>query len=260
MDKVEQFKEFLETREESNGLTLYEGHVVVPKETLETLPADEVFSFTDLVTYKEVKSLQGVQPVLNDTDETMDKVKELLKSPPLPIKPFSFVEYEVETYRGFIKVPNEFMDDAAITDQDLQLSVNNVITNTRNKTIVDLLNTITEDTASDAEELKALLEELNRPTHANFYVSQEAYNKLHDWGLIKQSTEGETVLGKKLIPIEAKGNILFVGNLKHLAFLDRAINTVKFNAYQHYGTCLNVASRHDAKLIEGYDIKNVKIG
>lgn len=262
MDKqqLEIFNQYLLSKERRGGIKTHDGHAVIPNEALKAIDIEEdKFKFKDLVTVIEVNRTEGKQPVLNIKGETLQQVDELLEEPLLPIKPFTPVAYKVKTYRGYVLVSQELSDDGVDTVNDTKKAINKTVINTENKSIYDTLNSIKETAVSTEDNLRSLLEEFSNTEQVKFYVSQEAYNKFDKEGLIKQSSKHEDgiILGKEVVNIEAKGNVAFIGNLKELIFFDRSVNTAEYMQHAHYGLSLNVAARHDVKLLKGNEIKKV---
>lgn len=265
MSKVKAFEKFLETREKVNGITTYEGHVVIPEEVKDAIDInEEVFSFRDLITVSKVNKEIGVQPVLNHTNDVLQPVEQLGMTPPLPIKPFTPVKYEIKTKRGYTVLSQELVDDAESAVNDVKKHVNRIVTNTENNDVLEVLNTITVTEVASKDELRNLLTGFTNTEQIKFYVTQEAYNELDKADLIKQSTKYEngSVFGKELVNIEGEGNQMYIGNLKEVILFDRSATTMEYEVYQHYGTSINIATRHDVQLLKNSSIKKVsfKVG
>src|SRR5690606_30999387 len=125
------------------GFKLVDGGALVPQEFLspEKTPEDVV----DLLRYVKnvpVKSSSGKYPVIKKSGSRMNTVAELEANPELQKPQVTEVNHSVDTYRGYIPVSQEVIDDAdydivglideEIRDQEL---------NTRNFAIASVLKT-----------------------------------------------------------------------------------------------------------------------
>lgn len=95
---------------------------------------------------------------------------------------FDRVSYEIEDYAGFLPVPNDLLAD---TDQALEQYLRNWIAKkskaTRNKLILDVIDTLTKVTFSDYKDIKKALNVDLDPAHtqnAVIYTNQDGFNHL----------------------------------------------------------------------------------
>ncbi|RAC11970.1 phage major capsid protein, partial [Burkholderia multivorans] len=101
-----------------------------------------------------VKRSAGKYPVIKKSGSRMNTVEELEANPELAKPTLSNVLYEIDTYRGYIPVSQEVIDDAdydivglideEIRDQEL---------NTRNYAISTVLKTANAKTASSLDDI-----------------------------------------------------------------------------------------------------------
>lgn len=168
-------------REVRDGFKLVDGGALVPEELLspEKVPEDVV----DLLQYVKnvpAKRSSGKYPVIKKSGSKMNTVAELEANPELAKPTVSEVSYSIETYRGYIPVSQEVIDDAdydivglideEIRDQEL---------NTRNYAIATVLKTATAKTATSLDDIITLLNTGFKTAYqVKLYVSQSFFNEL----------------------------------------------------------------------------------
>ena len=257
--QLEPFKKYTQLRELGEDLELFENSVVIPKQLLDKFNTDEVFSFKELVTVSSVERTDGIQPIINNDQHTLEPIEKLRENPKLSFKPLTMTNYKIKTYRGYALISNELRSDYEELTNDIDKVLYQTITNTENKNILAALNSIEPMVTTDVDELRSILTTFTHPNSIKVYVTQEAFNIFDKAELIKQSSKYEdgTILGKQLVKIEGEGNLTFIGNLKEIIFFDRSINTIKFEQYKHYGEAINIATRHDVKLLNNNQIKKI---
>ncbi|RKJ24695.1 phage major capsid protein, partial [Butyricicoccus sp. 1XD8-22] len=164
-----------------DGFKLVDGGALVPEELL--TPEKAVEDTVDLLQYVKrvpVKSSSGKYPVIKKSGSKMNTVAELEQNPELAKPTLSNVLYEIETYRGYIPVSQEVIDDAdydivglideEIRDQEL---------NTRNFAISTVLKTAAAKTVANLDEIITLLNTGFKTAYqVKLYVSQSLFNEL----------------------------------------------------------------------------------
>lgn len=249
------------------GFKLVDGGALVPEELLtpEKAPEDVV----DLLQYVKrvpVNSASGKYPVISKSGSKMSTVAELEANPELAKPTISEISYSINTYRGYIPVSQEVIDDAdydivglideEIRDQEL---------NTRNAAIAAVLKTATPKTVSSLDELITLLNTGFKTAYqVKLYVSQSLFNVLD---LMKDNNgryllqddvtvaSGKRLKGKEIVVLDDEiiGDVAgdlkaFIGDAKAFCkFFDRKQVSVKWVDNNIYGQLLAGFVRFDVR-------------
>ncbi|OHO58423.1 capsid protein [Staphylococcus sp. HMSC035F02] len=265
------------------------GFVVIPEEIVtDILKLKEVeFNLDQYVTVKKVKNGSGKFPVVRQSSvAALPVVEELAENPELAVKPFFQLAYDIKTHRGYFRISREAIEDSQIDVLgELKQWLARTIAATRNAAIIDLIknggpgeegeNTrIPSETVTGAtskEVVDGLKDAINKHVIPNYehnvaIVSQTAFNTIdkladrEDRYLlqpdVKEATAQRLLGGKVVIlPDEMLGengaNTLIFGNLKDaITLFDRSQYQAAWTDYMHFGECLMVAVRQDARLLD----------
>ncbi len=230
--------EFLHSKgEKREGIKSTDVGAVIPKEIIYN-PEAAIATVTDLsslVTKTAVTTSKGNYPILKRASTKLATVAELAKNPELGKPEFTNVEWSVDTYRGYIPVSQESIDDAEVDLVALVSNwINQVKVNTSNEKIAAVLAKFTAKsvkTATLVDDLKTIKNTSFDPAYnLSWVVTASAYNALD---LLKDTTgrpllqeeigsaTGTTLFGKPLTVVEdtAFGGIsgvkqLFIGDLE----------------------------------------------
>lgn len=256
--------------QERAGFTSVEGGALIPVELL--APTKELTDSVDLLPYVrnvKVNSSGGKYPVIKKSGTKMATVAELVANPELAKPTITEVSYEIDTYRGYIPVSQEVIDDAdyditgliaeEIADQEL---------NTRNAAIATILKTATAKTISSID---ALITHLNidfkQVYNVKLYVSRSFFNVLD---LAKDGdgtyllspdvtvASGKRFKGKEVIVLDdeiigttADDKVAFIGDAKEfVTFFNRNQASVKWTDNNVYGQLLAGYVRFDVKAVD----------
>lgn len=265
------------------------GFVVIPEEIVtDILKLKEVeFNLDQYVTVKKVKNGSGKFPVVRQSSvAALPVVEELSENPELAVKPFFQLAYDIKTHRGYFRISREAIEDSQIDVLgELKQWLARTIAATRNAAIIDLIknggpgeegeNTrIPSETVTGAtskEVVDGLKDAINKHVIPNYehnvaIVSQTAFNTIdkladrEDRYLlqpdVKEATAQRLLGGKVVIlPDEMLGengaNTIIFGNLKDaITLFDRSQYQAAWTDYMHFGECLMVAVRQDARLLD----------
>ncbi|MEF7556206.1 phage major capsid protein [Bacillus thuringiensis] len=252
------------------GFTSVEGGALIPKELL--APEKEKVDSIDLTKYIRIVPVNhgsGKYPVIHKSNGKMLSIAELERNPELAKPTFTEVEYTIETYRGYIPVSQEAIDDAdfdiaaliadGIKDQDL---------NTKNEQIADILKTATPKVVVGLDGIITLLNtELKQFYNNKFYISSSLFNELD---LLKDNTgrylledditvaSGKRIKGREVIVLDDEiiGNkkddlVGFVGDAyEYCTLFDRQKASVKWVENDVYGQILAGYVRFDVKAVD----------
>lgn len=253
-----------QTRE---GFTSVDGGALIPEELLtpEKAPED-VVDLSKLVKVVKVNSGSGKYPVIKKSGSKMVSVAELQANPELAKPTITGVDYSIETYRGYIPVSQEVIDDAdydvtgliaeEIADQEL---------NTRNAAIAAVLKTATPKTVTGLDGLKAVFnKDIKKVYNAKAVISSSLYNELdtlkdNDGRYLLQTditvASGKRLFGREVVVLDddmigtQAGDLVgFVGDPKAFCTLfDRKRASVKWVDNDVYGQLLAGFVRFDVQ-------------
>lgn len=251
--------------ETRDGFTSVEGGALIPEELLAPVKVPEdVIDLARIVKVVKVNSGAGKYPVIKKSGSTMTSVAELAANPELAKPTITEVPYDIETYRGYIPVSQEVIDDAdydvagliaeEIADQEL---------NTRNAAIAVVLKTATAKAATGLDGLKAVFNvDLKKAYNAKAVISASLYNELDTLkdleGRYLLQTDitvasGKRLFGKEVVVLDddiigtTAGDLVgFVGDPQAFCTLfDRKRASVKWVDNDVYGQLLAGFVRFD---------------
>ena len=240
------------------GFKVADGGVLVPEEILAPYrKPEDVVDLTKLVRVTKVNRGSGKVPVIKKSGSKMVSVVELNQNPELAKPTISDVAYDIETYRGYIPVSQEVIDDAdfdvtgliaeEISDQEL---------NTKNDAIAAVLKTATPKTVTGLDELKAVFnKDIKKVYNVKAVLSASLYNVLDTMKdnngryLLQDDItleSGKRLFGKEVIVLddevigELDGDLVgFIGDLEAFCMLfDRKSASVKWVDNDIYGQLL----------------------
>lgn len=252
------------------GFTSVEGGALIPEELLtpEKAPED-VINLANIVRVRKVNSGAGKYPVIKKSGSVMTSVEELAANPELAKPTITEVAYDIATYRGYIPVSQEVIDDAdydvagmiaeEITDQEL---------NTKNAAIATVLKTATAKAATGLDGLKAIFNvDLKKVYTAKAVISASLYNELdtlkdNDGRYLLQTditvASGKRLFGKEVVVLDdtmigtSAGDLVgFIGDPKAFCTLfDRKRASVKWVDNDVYGQLLAGFVRFDVEVTD----------
>lgn len=264
--------QFIRTKgEKRDGLTTVGAEAVIPVDRI-TKPEKQPETVVDLrqhVGRVPVTTGTGSYPILRANKNKMVSVNELAKNPALANPEFTKVNYEIITYRGYIPVSQEALDDS---DTDLGGLVAEHIQrqslNTANAEIAKKLQTATAKTVTDIDGLKDIVNVTIDPAYAvKFIASQSFFNELDKMKdndgryLLQQDitvASGYKLLGREVVVMAddvigtAAGNkVAFVGDpLLFAKFFDRQQASVRWVDNNVYGQLLAGFVRFDVEVAD----------
>lgn len=248
------------------GFTSVEGGALIPEEVLKGVERDpQTLSLKKLVNVVPVNSGSGKYPVIKRSGKKMASTAELAKNPELAKPVIEEVKYDIDTYRGYIPVSQEIIDDA---DYDVTGLISREITdqavNTENFEIAEVLKTASAKAVQGLDALKTLVnKEIKKAYVVKFVMSASMYDaidKLKDKNgryLLQDNItveSGKTLFGKEVIAVDdtvlgSAGEMkAFVGDVNAFCTLfDRKNVSVKWQDNEVYGQLLAGYVRFDVK-------------
>ncbi|HGF7817272.1 phage major capsid protein [Enterococcus faecium] len=264
--------QFIRTKgEKRDGLTTVGAEAVIPVDRI-TKPEKQPETVVDLrqhVGRVPVTTGTGSYPILRANKNKMVSVNELVKNPALANPEFTKVNYEIATYRGYIPVSQEALDDSDIDLGDLVAEhIQRQSLNTSNAEIAKKLQTATAKTVTDIDGLKDIVNVTIDPAYAvKFIASQSFFNELDKMKdndgryLLQQDitvASGYKLLGREVVVMAddvigtAAGNkVAFVGDPSlFVKFFDRQQASVRWVDNDVYGQLLAGFVRFDVEVAD----------
>lgn len=222
----------------------------------------------DLVQRVQVNSGSGKYPVIKKTDGKMVSTDELKNNPELGKPSISEIDYSIKTYRGYIPVSQEMIDDA---DYDIMSIVEDEVFNQGENTelslIAAVLKTATQADAAGFDGIKDIYnKKLKSIYKASIVVTQSMFAALDkvkdkDGRYMLQtdvaSPTGYSFGGKTIYPVDdtvfgAEGDMkFFIGDISEFVKLfDRSQVSVKWVNNDIYGQLLGLFIRLDVKKVD----------
>nr|DAJ87956.1 MAG TPA: major capsid protein [Caudoviricetes sp.] len=222
----------------------------------------------DLVQRVKVNSGSGKYPVIKKTDSKMASAEELKANPELGKPSISEIDYSIKTYRGYIPVSQEMIDDA---DYDIMSIVEDEVFNQGENTELSLVATILKSaTQADAAGFDGIKDIYNKKLKsiykASIVVTQSmfaALDKVKDKnGRYMLQTDvasptGYSFGGKTIYPVDdtffgSEGDMkFFIGDISEFVKLfDRSQVSVKWVNNDIYGQLLGLFIRLDVKKVD----------
>jgi HK97 family phage major capsid protein len=256
--------------QERAGFTSVEGGALIPVELL--TPKKELTDKLDLtkfVNVVKVNSGSGKYPFISGSGGVMASTAELAANPELAKPTITEVTYDIATYRGYVPVSQEVIDDADydvtgliaenITDQEL---------NTKNAQIAAKFKTATAKAVTGLDGIVTLLNTGFKDVYnVKLFISKSLYNALDllkdgDGRYLLQPdptvASGKSVKGREVVPLDdtviaaLAGDLKgFVGDAKEfLTLFDRQQASVKWVDNEVYGQLLADFVRFDTKAVD----------
>ena len=266
----EMLNDYVRSKQIREGFKVVDGGVLVPEEILEPYrQPEDVIDLSKLVRVIPVNRGSGKVPIIKKSGSKMVSVAELEKNPELAKPSVTDVSYDIETYRGYIPVSQEVIDDAdydvtgliaeEISDQEL---------NTKNYEIAKVLKTATPKTVEGLDGLKTLInKDIKKVYNIKAVISASLYNELDTMKdkngryLLQDDItveSGMRLFGKEVVVLdddvigEADRDLVgFIGDPKAFcAFFDRKRASVKWMDNEIYGQLLASYVRFDVQKVD----------
>lgn len=257
------FQNFIKNNE-IRDLKTDSGAVIVPEYL-----AKEVQDFTDelpaldkYVTVESVQTKSGTKPVYNgDTAQPLVSVAELEENPKLAVQPLKDVKFDIETYRAYLPVSRESIEDGIGAETLVKKILAESVVATRNAHILGVVDKFDTKEVTTLDGLKDIINVDLKPRHQKqMIMSQSVYNaidKMKDNNgqyLLQNSissASGKQIFGLEVVVFEDAiigQNTAYIGNLAEaVVVFDRSQYSAQWTSYMHHAECLMVAIRHDVE-------------
>lgn len=242
---------------------------LIPTEVLEPHFLEKTRNpLLDLVKRVQVNSGSGKYPVIKKTDGKMASTDELKANPELGKPSISEIDYSIKTYRGYIPVSQEMIDDA---DYDIMAIVEDEVFNQGENTELSLITAVLKTaTSADAagfdgikdiynKKLKSIYKASIVVTQSMFAALDKVKDKNGKYMLQPDVTSptGYSFGGKTIYPVDDtlfgnEGDMkFFIGDVAEFVKLfDRLQVSVKWINNDIYGQLLGLFLRLDVKKVD----------
>lgn len=272
MEVREIINDYVRTKQvrQMDGFKVVDGGVLVPEEVLAPYrQPEDVIDLTKLVKVVSVTTGSGTIPIIKKSTGRMVSVAELEENPELAKPTITDVDYKIETYRGYVPVSQEVIDDADFDVTGLIAEdISGQELNTKNDAIAAVLKTATPKTVTGLDELKAVVnKDIKKAYAVKFVISASLYNLLdtlkdNNGRYLLQDDitveSGKRLFGKEVVVLdddvigETDGDLVgFVGDPKAFcALFDRKSASIKWVDNDIYGQLLASYVRFDVQKID----------
>lgn len=271
--KVQDFEAYIRTQgTETRGLDTTNGSVLVPVE-VSTNVLELKNGQVDLSKYVSKEAVgtgQGKFPVAKRAQAILATKTELEQIADINDPLFLEVEYKCQTRIGQIAFSNEILEDAQIdVVAYAERQMQRMVVNTNNKNIMDVLKTFDTKDASNADELKRIVNvDLDPELDVKIIMNQDAYQVIDTMKdsngryLLQDSmasASGKMLFGKEVILVSnkvaateaTKAGFIWVGDLKEAVFMaQRNEISAEWDKFDRYSKGLAVGIRSDYKKID----------
>ncbi|HGF7408159.1 TPA: phage major capsid protein [Enterococcus faecium] len=264
--------QFIRTKgEKRDGLTTVGAEAVIPVDRI-TKPEKQPETVVDLrqhVGRVPVTTGTGSYPILRANKNKMISVAELAKNPALANPEFTKVNYEIATYRGYIPVSQEALDDSDIDLGGLVAeNIQRQSLNTSNAAIAAKLQKAPAKAVTTIDDLKDIVNVAIDPAYnVKFIASQSFFNELDKMKdndgryLLQQDVtvaSGYKLLGREVVVMaddvigtKAGDKVAFVGDPSLFAkYFDRQQASVRWVDNDVYGQLLAGFVRFDVQVAD----------
>lgn len=249
------------------GFKVVDGGALVPEEFLPAQKeVEDELNLEQYVNKVTVKRGSGKYPVIKKSEGRMHTVAELEKNPELAKPTIDDVGYDIDTYRGYVPVSQEVIDDA---DYDILGLIDGDIKeqgkNTKNDQIAAILKSAPAKEVTGLDGIVTMFnKDFKRAYNVKAFVSASLFNELD---LLKDKNgryllqeditvaSGKRIKGREVVVLdddvigEADGDLVgFFGDAKaFVTFFDRKQTYVKWVDHNIYGQLLAAFLRFDVK-------------
>lgn len=271
--KVQDFEAYIRTQgTETRGLDTTNGSVLVPVEVSNSVLElkDGQVDLSKYVTKEAVGTGQGKFPVAKRAQAILATKAELAEIAEIDEPLFLEVDYKCETRIGQIAFSNELIEDAEIdVVAYAKRSMERMVTNTNNANIMTVLKGFTAVNATNADELKRVVNvDLDPELDLKIVMNQDAYQLIDtlkdaDGRYLLQDSiavgSGKTLFGKEVILVSNKvaptakdtAGFIWIGDLKEAVFMaQRNEISAEWEKFDRYSKGLAVGIRSDYKKID----------
>src|SRR5699024_5595345 len=141
---------------------------------------DELPALDKYVTVESVQTKSGTKPVYNgDTAQPLVSVAELEENPKLAVQPLKDVKFDIETYRAYLPVSRESIEDGIGAETLVKKILAESVVATRNAHILGVVDKFDTKEVTTLDGLKDIINVDLKPRHQKqMIMSQSVYNAI----------------------------------------------------------------------------------
>ena len=269
----EAINEFVRSKgnmQQRGDFTTVEGGALIPEDLMK--PKKELVDTLDLTQYVRKVSVNrgsGKYPIIKKSNGKFTSVAELAANPKLATPTFDEVTYDIETYRGYVPISQEAIDDA---DYDISGLIAEDIQdqdrNTKNAQIAAIFKTAPAKAVTGLDGIITMFnKDFKKVYNVKAYVSASLFNELD---LLKDKNgryllqdditvaSGKRIKGKEVVVLDDdvigtnEGDLVgFFGDAyEFITLFDRKQASVKWTDNNIYGQLLAGFVRFDVKAVD----------
>jgi len=269
----EAINEFVRSKgnmQQRGDFTTVEGGALIPEDLMK--PKKELVDTLDLTQYVRKVSVNrgsGKYPIIKKSNGKFTSVAELAANPKLATPTFDEVTYDIETYRGYVPISQEAIDDA---DYDISGLIAEDIQdqdrNTKNAQIAAIFKTAPAKAVTGLDGIITMFnKDFKKVYNVKAYVSSSLFNELD---LLKDKNgryllqdditvaSGKRIKGKEVVVLDDdvigtnEGDLVgFFGDAyEFITLFDRKQASVKWTDNNIYGQLLAGFVRFDVKAVD----------
>ncbi|GAA3020399.1 phage major capsid protein [Tetragenococcus solitarius] len=270
--EIRNYEEYIRSKGEVRDVTTENAAAVVPEEVI-----GEVFdlkrnkyNLAQYATVKTVSNGQGKYPVATNQEAVLATKEELAEIEDVDADMFTSVNYAVATRAGKIALSNEIVEDSEVNIvQEVKEQLQQLVDNTDNKHIIDLLKTFPKQEVADLDGLKEIHNvTLDPALDKTVILNQSGFNHLDtlkdsDGRYILQpdvtAPSGKSLFGMPVVLVSNKllANAengafpMIIGDIAQSVFVARRNQvTTQWDKFDYYSQGLAVVIRNDYETID----------
>lgn len=253
-----------------DGIKTGDVAAIIPKEILydATQEVKTTYDLTQFVNVRSVSVPGGTYNVAKKTDESLHTIAELEANPELGKPQLISAEWAVKTYRGQVTDSHESLRDAKDLNALVADMLNQIVQNTKNRLITEVLKTAAPKNAASTDEIKHIVNvDLDPAYNKSIITTQSGFQFLdtlkdNDGRYLMQpdvtSATGYRFLGMVVQPVsdtllgeKAGDAVAFIGDAKRFDTLfDREEIQIGWVTNENFQQNLMAALSVDNKAVD----------
>lgn len=269
--EVRNFEEYIKSHGEKRDLATTDanGKAIVPQQLVTPLftPAKGDYNLAQYVTIKKVTSAQGTYPVATNSNAILQTKAENAQVAEADVN-IKSVPFNTPQRMGRVLVSNELLNDNSVDlASEVQDQLGDLIQNTTNKLIMDVVNTATVQKVASLDDIKNAKNKLNpwlknkivllnTDSFAHLDVLKDNEGKYLIQPNVQDGFAGTlfgipvVVLDNTLLPTPSTGLPIIIGDLSEAVVLfERQQVSATYQQFDSWSTGILAGVREDAKPI-----------
>lgn len=269
--EIRNFEEYIKSHGEKRDLATTDanGKAIVPQQLVTPLftPAKGDYNLAQYVTVKKVTSSQGTYPVATNSNAILQTKAENAQVGEADVN-IKSVPFNTPERMGRVLVSNELLNDNSVDlASEVQDQLGDLVQNTTNKLIMDVVNTATVQTVTSLDDIKNAKNKLNpwlknkivilnTDSFAYLDTLKDNENKYLIQPNVQDGFAGTLfgisviVLDNTLLPTPSTGLPIIIGDLSEaVALFEREEVSATYQQFDSWSTGILAGVREDAEPI-----------